>query len=155
MNRTDVLTGQVTNRAHQPDMTGNLFPVDREYDVDRCEITGALPAGLRGSFIRNGPNPMFEPLGRYHMFDGDGMLHSVTFEDGDASFRNRWVRSRGIGGRGQTGPSDLSGVERGDELPRSGTGRGRGAGEEPGQHPHRPPRRAVTWRCGKAACPPR
>lgn len=96
MSRPAVLTGHVTNVAHQPDLSGNMFPVDREYDVDRCEVTGQLPTGLRGSFIRNGPNPLFEPLGQYHMFDGDGMLHSITFDEGGASFRNRWIRSRGL-----------------------------------------------------------
>ncbi len=96
MNGPAVLTGHVTNRDHQPDLSGNLFPIDREHDIDRCEITGELPRGLRGAFVRNGPNPMFEPIGRYHMFDGDGMLHSVTFGDGVAGFRNRWIRSRGL-----------------------------------------------------------
>ena len=28
------------------------------------EVTGELPTELRGSFLRNGPNPMFEPAGR-------------------------------------------------------------------------------------------
>ena len=74
MNGPSVLTGQVTNRNNQPDLCGNLFPVAHEYDIDRCTITGELPAGLRGSFVRNGPNPMFEPVGRYHMFDGDEIL---------------------------------------------------------------------------------
>ena len=76
MNAPTAFAGHVTNEDHQPDLSGNLFPVDREYDIDRCEVTGTLPSGLRGSFVRNGPNPMFEPIGRYHMFDGDGMLHS-------------------------------------------------------------------------------
>jgi carotenoid cleavage dioxygenase len=88
---------RVTNAADQPDLRGNLAPVDTELDVDRCELTGELPPGLQGSFVRNGPNPMFEPLGRYHMFDGDGMLHGVTFDGGRVSYRNRWVRSRGLG----------------------------------------------------------
>ena len=96
MNAPAVFAGHVTNQDHQPDLAGNLFPVDHEYDVDRCEVTGTLPSGLRGSFIRNGPNPMFEPIGRYHMFDGDGMLHSVTFGDDGVGFRNRWIRSRGL-----------------------------------------------------------
>ncbi len=91
------VVGQVTNGAGQPDMAGNLFPVSDELDVSDCGVTGTLPDGLRGSFIRNGPNPAFEPIGRYHMFDGDGMLHGVTFGDGGVSYRNRWIRSRGLG----------------------------------------------------------
>ena len=96
MNAPTVFAGHVTNKGHQPDLLGNLFPVDHEHDVDRCAVTGTLPRGLRGSFIRNGPNPMFEPIGKYHMFDGDGMLHSVSFGDGVVGFRNRWIRSRGL-----------------------------------------------------------
>ena len=51
------LTGHVTNAAGQGDLSGNMFPVDREVDVARCEVIGEIPDGLRGSFIRNGPNP--------------------------------------------------------------------------------------------------
>ncbi len=90
------LLGSVTNDANQPDLVGNLFPVPDELDVEHCEVIGELPAGLSGQFVRNGPNPMFEPLGSYHMFDGDGMLHGVTIEDGKVSYRNRWIRSRGL-----------------------------------------------------------
>lgn len=88
--------GNVTNTAGQPFLDGVLFPVDDELDVAKLDVTGAIPDGLRGDFMRNGPNPMFEPLGRYHMFDGDGMLHSVAFADGNASYRNRWIRSAGL-----------------------------------------------------------
>ena len=92
------ITGHVTNAAHQPGLEGNLFPVADELDVASCRVTGELPAGLRGSFVRNGPNPAFEPMGRYHMFDGDGMLHGVTFDgEGGVAYRNRWIRSRGLG----------------------------------------------------------
>ncbi|MFM7224410.1 MAG: carotenoid oxygenase family protein [Actinomycetota bacterium] len=89
------LTGSVTNAADQPFLRGNLFPVDRELDAV-CAVTGELPAGLRGSFVRNGPNPMFEPLGKYHMFDGDGMLHRVRFGEGAPTYRNRWIRSAAL-----------------------------------------------------------
>ncbi len=88
--------GTVTNAAHQPDLLGNLAPVPDELDVADLAITGELPAALRGSFVRNGPNPLFEPIGRYHLLDGDGMLHGVTLEEGRASYRNRWVRSQGL-----------------------------------------------------------
>ncbi|MDG2028388.1 MAG: carotenoid oxygenase family protein [Acidimicrobiales bacterium] len=90
------LTGHVTNTADQLDLRGDMFPVDREIDIAECEVIGKIPEGLRGSFVRNGPNPMFEPIGKYHMFDGDGMLHGVDFLDGKASYRNRWIRSRGL-----------------------------------------------------------
>ncbi len=97
MTMPSVLTGQVDNQEHQPDLEGNMFPVGEEVDVARLQITGDLPAGLRGSFVRNGPNPLFQPVGRYHMFDGDGMLHGITFDgDGHASYRNRWIRSKGL-----------------------------------------------------------
>jgi carotenoid cleavage dioxygenase-like enzyme len=88
--------GNVTNAAQQPFLEGILFPVDDELDVADLAVTGEIPEGLRGDFVRNGPNPMFEPLGRYHMFDGDGMLHRVSFGAGKASYRNRWIRSAGL-----------------------------------------------------------
>jgi carotenoid cleavage dioxygenase-like enzyme len=96
MTGPDVLTGRVTDQTHQPDLEGNLFPVGEEVDVAALEITGQLPRWLRGSFVRNGPNPLFQPIGRYHMFDGDGMLHGVTFDEAGASYRNRWIRSRAL-----------------------------------------------------------
>ena len=36
------------------------------------------------------------PTGRYHWFDGDGMVHAIKIEDGRASYRNRWVESDGL-----------------------------------------------------------
>ena len=86
----------VTNRRNQPMLNGLFVPVTDERDDVDLHVTGDLPAGLRGALIRNGPNPAFEPLGRYHMFDGDGMLHAVTFDDGTVSYRNRWIRSAGL-----------------------------------------------------------
>jgi carotenoid cleavage dioxygenase len=92
-----VLTGHVDDAEHQPDLEGNMFPVETEVDVARLRVTGDLPHALRGSFVRNGPNPLFTPLGRYHMFDGDGMLHGITFDgEGGVSYRNRWIRSKGL-----------------------------------------------------------
>jgi carotenoid cleavage dioxygenase-like enzyme len=96
MSTTAPLTGHVTNEGNQPFLTGNLFPIDREMDAVACPVVGELPQGLVGTFVRNGPNPMFEPVGRYHMFDGDGMLHAVTFGQGAPSYRNRWIRSRAL-----------------------------------------------------------
>ena len=92
----ETVRGTVTNSADQLDLRDNMFPVDREIVAEPCEVIGEIPQGLVGSFVRNGPNPMFEPIGKYHMFDGDGMLHGIDFTDGTARYTNRWIRSRGL-----------------------------------------------------------
>jgi carotenoid cleavage dioxygenase-like enzyme len=79
-----------------PFLTGLMAPVTDERDDHHLEVTGKVPPGLRGMFVRNGPNPQFAPRGRYHPFDGDGMVHAVSFGDGDLRYRNRWVESRGL-----------------------------------------------------------
>lgn len=77
-------------------LTGTLEPVHDELDVDDLEVEGELPDALEGTYLRNGPNPQFTPIGRHHLFDGDGMLHGVALRDGRARYRNRWVESRGL-----------------------------------------------------------
>ena len=59
-------------------------------------LAGEIPDDLNGVYVRNGPNPQHHPVGRYHWFDGDGMVHSVHFADGTATYRNRWVRTEGF-----------------------------------------------------------
>ncbi|HEX5947203.1 MAG TPA: carotenoid oxygenase family protein [Acidimicrobiales bacterium] len=94
----------------EPWLTGLYEPVDDELDVTGLQVTGELPAALHGTYLRNGPNPAFPPLGRYHIFDGDGMLHGVTFDEGDARYRNRWVRSRGLEAERRAGRALYSGL---------------------------------------------
>ena len=79
-----------------PFLLGNFAPVHDELTVERLEVIGQLPRGLSGMYVRTGPNPQFTPRGRYHWFDGDGMLHGVLLRDGAASYRNRWVRTDGF-----------------------------------------------------------
>lgn len=79
-----------------PALTGANEPVHDELDVADLVVEGDLPAGLQGAYLRNGPNPQFAPLGRYHIFDGDGMVHGVYLHDGKARYRNRWIESRGL-----------------------------------------------------------
>jgi len=59
-------------------------------------LEGELPDDLNGVYVRNGPNPQHEPVGRYHWFDGDGMVHAVHIADGQATYRNRWIRTAGF-----------------------------------------------------------
>ena len=79
-----------------PFLNGNFAPWRMEGDGADLEVDGEIPRDLAGTYYRNGPNPAYEPLGRYHWFDGDGMIHAIHLEDGRASYRNRWVRSRGL-----------------------------------------------------------
>ncbi|KAL0407966.1 UNVERIFIED_CONTAM: putative carotenoid cleavage dioxygenase 4, chloroplastic [Sesamum radiatum] len=59
-----------------------------------CEVEeGSLPPCLDGAYIRNGPNPQFIPPGPYHLFDGDGMLHSIRISKGQATFCSRFVKT--------------------------------------------------------------
>jgi len=78
-----------------PYLSDNYAPVKAEiYEAALPMLDGTtLPEDLNGAFIRTGPNPYFNPLGRYHWFDGDGMSHVVRFKNGTASYCNRWVDS--------------------------------------------------------------
>jgi carotenoid cleavage dioxygenase len=79
-----------------PFLQGNFAPWRLEGTAEHLDISGELPRDLNGTFYRNGPNPAYEPLGKYHWFDGDGMIHAITLNEGRASYRNRWVRSSGL-----------------------------------------------------------
>ena len=77
-------------------LQGEHQPVTQELDVANLKVTGALPKELDGLYVRNSPNPHFTPPGKYHWFDGDGMVHGLRFGDGQARYVNRWVRTKGF-----------------------------------------------------------
>jgi len=79
-----------------PYFLGFSKPVKEERDDRDLVVEGTLPVGLEGMFVKNGPNQVFEPRGKYHPFDGDGMLHAVRIENGRARYKNRWVRTPGF-----------------------------------------------------------
>ncbi len=70
--------GLPPNDTH-PYRSGVWRPQHREYDAWDMPVEGTIPADLSGVYIRNTENPLFEPIKRYHPFDGDGMLHSISF----------------------------------------------------------------------------
>lgn len=70
-------------------------PLYEEYDYTIDDVTGELPAALRGTVYRNGPGKMEAggaPLG--HIFDGDGMLTMYSMSDGVVHFRNRFIQTK-------------------------------------------------------------
>lgn len=94
---TAAATTATTGWPDNPWLRGHYAPVSDERTDTDLDVVGRLPDGLRGTFVRNGPNPQFPPLGRYHLFDGDGMVHAVHLDgDGSATYANRWVRTAGF-----------------------------------------------------------
>ena len=76
-----------------PNLQGGFAPVHMECDVADLIVEGEIPAAIRGSFYRNGPNPQYAPRGAYHWFGGDGMVHAFHIADGKVAYKNRWVRT--------------------------------------------------------------
>ena len=79
--------------TYGPYITGVFSPLAEESTYSELPVTGTIPPDLNGVYLRNGPNPRFEPKGEYHPFDGDGMIHSAHFHQGALVVRNRWVRT--------------------------------------------------------------
>lgn len=77
-----------------PFLSGCFAPITTETDRSDLPVVGEIPADLRGTYLRNGGNPRFTPLGGFvYPFEGDAMVHAVHFEDGRASYRNRFIRT--------------------------------------------------------------
>lgn len=105
-----------------PYLMGGYAPVDTEIAAADLTVVGEIPADLAGLYVRNGPNPQHMPAGRYHWFDGDGMLHAIHFRDGTASYRNRWVRTVGFEREAQAGAALYTGmIEPSTGNPQDGT----------------------------------
>ena len=111
--------------AHEVGRLPNLLPEDDDhpyrtgawrpsfvvYDADALEVVeGAIPAGLEGVYLRNTENPVHESIGRYHPFDGDGMVHSLHLDGGRVSYRNRFVRTQGLAAENEAGHALWAGL---------------------------------------------
>jgi carotenoid cleavage dioxygenase-like enzyme len=83
-------------RSDHPYMSGPWTPQLEEHTAENMTVIGKIPADIDGVYVRNTENPLHEPLGRYHPFDGDGMIHTISFRNGRAAYRNRFVRTKGF-----------------------------------------------------------
>jgi carotenoid cleavage dioxygenase-like enzyme len=73
-------------------LRGNGRPVTEERTLTDLKVTGHIPAGLDGRYIRTGPNPLSGTSA--HPFFGDGMVHGMRLRDGKAEwYKNRYVQT--------------------------------------------------------------
>ncbi len=105
------VTLATVDAAAEPFLTGRFAPVHDEITVERLEIDGNLPPDLSGAYLRNGPNPAFTPLGSYtYPLEGDGMIHGVWLEGGQARYANRFVRTQGLRAEERAGRALFGGL---------------------------------------------
>jgi len=96
--------------AANPYLLGAFAPVFEEIVATDLRVKGEIPKDINGVYVRNGPNPRFAPEGHYHWFDGDGMLHALQLENGKATYRNRWIRTKNFQEEGAEGKSLWQGL---------------------------------------------
>lgn len=83
----------------------------QEYDYIIEEIQGEIPKDLEGTLFRNGPGLLdINGAAIHHPFDGDGMISAVSFKNGQAHFRNRFVRTEGFVKEQAAGKIEYRGV---------------------------------------------
>ena len=99
-----------------PYRIGAWRPQQTEYDAWDLEVEGEVPRDLTGVYLRNTENPLLPPVKRYHPFDGDGMLHSISFEGGEAKYRNRFVRTEGFLAEREAGEPLWAGIAENAKL---------------------------------------
>ncbi|MBC9033035.1 carotenoid oxygenase family protein [Sphingomonas sp. JC676] len=85
-------------KSANPFLDGIHTPMTDELELTELAVTGEIPAGFDGRYMRIGPNPAAAPdAERYHWFTGDGMVHGLAIAEGKALwYRNRWIRSEAV-----------------------------------------------------------
>jgi carotenoid cleavage dioxygenase-like enzyme len=103
--------------SNHPYLNGAWTPQHEEVTAtDLDVIEGKIPTDIDGVYLRNTENQLHHPLGRYHPFDGDGMIHAIDFRNGTASYRNRWVRTRCFQAEQEAGGSIWGGLADGPAV---------------------------------------
>jgi carotenoid cleavage dioxygenase len=99
-----------TENSDNPYLQGSFLPVQEEVTDSEFEVIGEIPSDFKGTYARNGPNPHHTPKGRHHWFDGDGMIHAFHFNEGKATYRNRFVRTQGFASENKSGHALWTGI---------------------------------------------
>lgn len=98
VNDTLFISVPTEDETDNPWLKGAFRPQGREYSVsgEHLKVIGKIPSDLNGIYIRNSHNNAQMPMGIYHPFDGDGMLHAMRFDAGKIEYRNKFVRTTGF-----------------------------------------------------------
>ncbi|ACA99416.1 MULTISPECIES: carotenoid oxygenase family protein [Cyanophyceae] len=83
----------------------------QELAYEVTDIDGEIPVELMGTLFRNGPGLLdIGGMPIKHPFDGDGMVCSVSFQEGRAYFQNRFVQTAGFVAEQKAGQPIYRGV---------------------------------------------
>ncbi|MEM1229133.1 MAG: carotenoid oxygenase family protein [Pseudomonadota bacterium] len=96
--------------SDHPYLGGAWTPQFEEVNGTDLTVIGEIPKDLSGVYIRNTENPVHDAIGTYHPFDGDGMLHALWLHEGQATYRNRFVQTRGFMEEQEAGRSLWTGI---------------------------------------------
>ena len=78
-----------------PFLVGVHTPMTGELSLADLPVSGAIPPGLDGRYLKMGANPVRPDPAAHHWFLGDGMVHGIALHGGKAAwYRNRWILSR-------------------------------------------------------------
>lgn len=119
-----------TDGSFGGDAARYLAPVPDELDVVDLPVEGDIPPELDGSYVRNGPNSQYPPIGGGTFpFDGDGMVHVVTFQGARARYRNKWVTTKDLVAEREAGHALFGGTSVSSRTLTSRTDRERATGK--------------------------
>ncbi|GJE75532.1 8'-apo-carotenoid 13,14-cleaving dioxygenase [Methylorubrum suomiense] len=81
--------------TRNPFVVGVHEPMREELTLENLPVTGVIPPGLDGLYLKMGANPVRPAMRGHDWFLGDGMVHGLAIEGGRALwYRNRWIASR-------------------------------------------------------------
>ncbi|MGX7708727.1 8'-apo-carotenoid 13,14-cleaving dioxygenase [Methylobacterium sp. Gmos1] len=101
--------------TRNPFVVGVHAPMRAELTLTNLPVTGTIPPGLDGLYLKMGANPVRPATRGHDWFLGDGMVHGLAIEGGRAAwYRNRWIGSRSAAAA--LGRPAAPGPRRGDDT---------------------------------------